>query len=66
MYVAQVAMGADPNQTLKAIREAEAYDYSSIVICYCPHRARYEGQHGPEPDRGEEGRGVRLLASVSL
>ena len=36
VYVAQVAMGADPNQTLKAIREAEAYDGPSIVICYCP------------------------------
>nr|WP_326183819.1 pyruvate:ferredoxin (flavodoxin) oxidoreductase [uncultured Oscillibacter sp.] len=36
VYVAQVAMGADPNQTLKAIREAEAYDGPSLVICYCP------------------------------
>ncbi|MCR4711898.1 MAG: pyruvate:ferredoxin (flavodoxin) oxidoreductase [Clostridia bacterium] len=36
VYVAQVAMGADPNQTLKAIREAEAYPGPSLVICYCP------------------------------
>ena len=36
VYVAQVAMGADQNQTLKAIREAEAYDGPSLVICYCP------------------------------
>ena len=36
VYVAQVAMGADPAQTLKAIREAEAYGGPSIVICYCP------------------------------
>ncbi len=36
VYVAQVSMGADPAQTLKAIREAEAYDGPSIVICYCP------------------------------
>ena len=36
VYVAQVAMGADPNQTLKALREAESYDGPSIVICYCP------------------------------
>ena len=36
VYVAQVAMGADPNQTLKAIREAEAYHGPSIVICYSP------------------------------
>lgn len=36
VYVAQVAIGANPAQTLKAIREAEAYDGPSIVICYCP------------------------------
>ncbi len=36
IYVAQVAMGADPNQTLKAIREAEAYPGPSVVICYAP------------------------------
>ncbi len=36
IYVAQVAMGADPAQTLRAIREAEAYPGPAIVICYCP------------------------------
>lgn len=36
VYVAQVAMGADPVQTLKAIREAEAYDGPSLIICYSP------------------------------
>mgnify|MGYP002509437509 CR=1 FL=1 len=36
VYVAQVAMGADPAQTLRAIREAEAYPGPSLVICYCP------------------------------
>ena len=36
VYVAQVAMGADQAQTLKALREAEAYPGPSIVICYCP------------------------------
>ncbi|MDD3346527.1 pyruvate:ferredoxin (flavodoxin) oxidoreductase [Oscillibacter sp.] len=36
IYVAQVAMGADPNQTLKALREAEAYPGPSVVICYAP------------------------------
>ena len=36
VYVAQVAMGYDQAQTLKAIREAEAYPGPSIVICYCP------------------------------
>ncbi len=36
VYVAQVAMGANPAQTLKAIREAEAYDGPSLIICYAP------------------------------
>jgi len=36
VYVAQVAMGYDPEQTLKAMKEAEAYDGPSIIICYCP------------------------------
>ncbi|MBQ3104059.1 MAG: pyruvate:ferredoxin (flavodoxin) oxidoreductase [Oscillospiraceae bacterium] len=36
VYVAQIAMGADPNQTLKAIREAEAYPGPSLIIAYCP------------------------------
>ncbi len=36
VYVAQIAMGADMNQTLKAISEAEAYPGPSIVICYAP------------------------------
>ncbi|MGI6204447.1 MAG: pyruvate:ferredoxin (flavodoxin) oxidoreductase [Anaerovoracaceae bacterium] len=35
VYVAQVAMGSDPAQTLRAIREAESYNGPSIVICYC-------------------------------
>ena len=36
IYVAQVAMGADNAQTLKAIREAEAYPGPSLVIAYAP------------------------------
>ena len=36
IYVAQIAMGADQNQTLKAIKEAEAYDGPSLVIGYAP------------------------------
>ncbi|MBU5483094.1 pyruvate:ferredoxin (flavodoxin) oxidoreductase [Clostridium sp. MSJ-11] len=36
VYVAQIAMGADKNQTLKAIQEAEAYDGPSLVIGYAP------------------------------
>ena len=36
VYVAQVAMGADQAQCLKAIREAEAYPGPSLVIAYAP------------------------------
>ena len=36
VYVAQVAMGANPVQTLKAIQEAEAYDGPSLIIGYSP------------------------------
>jgi pyruvate-ferredoxin/flavodoxin oxidoreductase len=35
VYVARVAMGADPQQTLTAFREAEAYDGPSLVLAYC-------------------------------
>lgn len=36
VYVAQIAMGADKNQTLKAIAEAESYSGVSIIIAYAP------------------------------
>ena len=36
VYVAQVAMGADPAQFLKAVREAEQYDGPSLIIAYAP------------------------------
>jgi pyruvate-ferredoxin/flavodoxin oxidoreductase len=36
VYVAQIAMGADYNQTIKAITEAEAYDGPSLIIGYAP------------------------------
>ena len=36
VYVAQVAIGADYNQFVKAIVEAEAYDGPSLIICYAP------------------------------
>ena len=36
VYAAQVAMGADQAQTLKAFREAEAYDGPSVIIAYAP------------------------------
>ena len=36
VYVAQVAMGADKNQLVKAMTEAEAYHGPSVIIAYCP------------------------------
>ncbi len=36
VYVAQIAMGANPDQTLRALREAEAYDGPSLIIAYAP------------------------------
>ena len=36
VYVAQIAMGANPEQTLRALHEAEAYDGPSIIIAYAP------------------------------
>jgi pyruvate-ferredoxin/flavodoxin oxidoreductase len=36
VYVAQIAMGADKAQSLKAIQEAEAYPGTSLIIAYAP------------------------------
>ena len=36
VYVAQVALGADPNQLIKALKEAEAYKGPSLIIAYAP------------------------------
>ena len=36
VYVAQVGMGADKHQLLKALIEAEKYDGPSLIICYAP------------------------------
>ncbi|WP_028263876.1 pyruvate:ferredoxin (flavodoxin) oxidoreductase [Atopobium fossor] len=52
VYVAQVAMGANQSQTLKAIAEAEAYDGPSLIIGYSPcemHSIKKGGmQHAQE------------------
>lgn len=36
VYVAQVAMGADPNQLIKALKEAQSYKGPSVIIAYTP------------------------------
>ena len=47
VYVAQVAMGADMNQCIKAFHEAESYNGPSIILCICSlHQPRYQGRHG--------------------
>ena len=59
VYVAQIAMGADQAQTLKAIREAEAYPGPSLIIAYAPcinHGLKAKGGMGKS--QAEEGRAV--------
>ncbi len=54
VYVAQIAMGADYNQTVKAIAEAEAYPGPSLIIAYAPcinHGIKKGYEQGS--DRGE-------------
>ena len=36
VYVAQIALGANPNQAVKCLAEAEAYDGPSLIIGYAP------------------------------
>ena len=46
VYVAQVALGADFNQTLKAFREAESFPGPSLIIAYSPlHQSRHPRRH---------------------
>ena len=59
VYVAQVAMGADQAQCLKAIREAEAYHGPSLIIAYAPcinHGLKIKGGMGRSQE--EERRAV--------
>ena len=54
IYVAQIAMGADNAQTLKAIREAESYPGPSLVIAYAP--CINHGIKGSKADKRNMGR----------
>jgi Pyruvate:ferredoxin oxidoreductase and related 2-oxoacid:ferredoxin oxidoreductases, beta subunit len=36
VYVAQIALGANPMKAIQALKEAESYNGPSLVICYCP------------------------------
>lgn len=60
VYVAQIAMGADHAQTLKALREAEAYPGPSLIIAYSPcisHGLKVKGGMGRS--QAEEERAVK-------
>jgi pyruvate-ferredoxin/flavodoxin oxidoreductase len=59
VYAAQIAMGADQSQCLKAIREAEAYHGPSIIIAYAPcinHGLKAKGGMGKS--QAEEAKAV--------
>ena len=65
VYVARVAMGADPEQTLRALREAEAYHGPSLVIAYShciAHGIEKDGVRASGP--AVPGGGQRVLAAV--
>ena len=52
VYVARVAMGASDTQTLRAFREAEAYDGPSLILAYSPCIAHgYDLRHGMEQQK---------------
>ena len=64
IYVAQVAMGANDAQTLKAFLEAEAYDGPSLIIAYSHCIA-----HGIDMPKGltsKNWRSIRYLAALPL
>ena len=66
IYVAQIAMGADQNQTIKAITEAEAYPGPSLIIGYAP--CEMHGIKGGMVNCQAEMKkavGLRLLATCS-
>ena len=67
VYVAQIAMGADFNQTVKAIAEAEAYPGPSLIIAYAPlyqpwNQERYE----QSTDRGTACSRMRILEQLQI
>ena len=66
VYVAQIAMGADYNQTVKALAEAEAYPGPSLIIAYAPciNHGIKKGMSKAQTEEELAVR-VRLLASAS-
>ncbi len=65
VYVARIAMGANPQQTLLAFREAEAYHGAVADPRLQPlHRPRHQHAEGPRP--ADHGGAFRLLAAGAL
>ena len=58
IYVAQIAMGANPAQTIKAIKEAEAYHGPSLIIGYAPCEMHSIKKGGMTNCQGEMKRAV--------
>ncbi len=67
IYVAQIAMGANMNQTLKALTEAEKYKGPSIVIAYstCINHGIKTGMSTSQ-SQAKAGCGCRILAFVQV
>ena len=65
VYVAQVAMGANPQQTLLAFREAETYPGPSLILAYSPCIA-HGYRPAPRVAPAGSGDGLGLLAAVPL
>jgi len=64
VYVASVSMGANKNQFMKALVEAESYQGPSLIIAYA--RASIMDQYEQEPERRKESGGIRILAPVQV
>ncbi len=63
IYVAQIAMGADDAQTLRAIREAEAYEGASLIIAYshCINQGIPQMKYGFEQQKKAVASGAWIL-----
>ena len=67
VYVAQVSMGANKAQFLKALSEAESYPGPSLIIAYSPCiQQGIHARHGQSPGGGEKSCRLGLLASLPL
>ncbi len=67
VYVASVAMGANKQQMLKAMLEAESYDGPSLILCLrILHQPWHHGRYGQKPGRNGPGRQIRVLAPVPV